>query len=136
IHHDSMGDGTWRTRYAHMDTISVSVGDKVSAGDQIGMMGTTGQSDGIHLHFEVQHGVDSDYRVDMYPLFAWEDATYTPGWENYAGPHTGDKCTPGAAGTTAPGGNNRNAQCDVNDPSKKGGNGLIGDTEAEQVYHF
>lgn len=136
IHHDSMGDGTWRTRYAHMDTISVSVGDKVSAGDQIGMMGTTGQSDGIHLHFEVQHGESSDYRVDMYPLFAWEDATYTPGWENYAGPHTGDKCTPGAAGTTAPGGNNRNAQCDVNDPSRKGGNGLIGDTEAEQVYHF
>ena len=65
------------------------------------MMGTTGQSDGIHLHFEVQHGESSDYRVDMYPLFAWEDATYTPGWENYAGPHTGDKCTPGAAGTTA-----------------------------------
>lgn len=41
------------TTYSHMSSLSVSKGQKVAAGDKIGVMGTTGQSTGVHLHFEV-----------------------------------------------------------------------------------
>lgn len=42
-----------KTLYAHMSSISVKPGQKVSKGQQIGVMGTTGHSTGIHLHLEV-----------------------------------------------------------------------------------
>ena len=40
--------------YCHMASRAVSAGQRVEAGDVLGMMGTTGYSTGVHLHFEVR----------------------------------------------------------------------------------
>ncbi|MFG3341556.1 M23 family metallopeptidase [Glycomyces sp. NPDC048151] len=45
-------DGT-ETRYAHASEVLVSVGDEVAKGDTLILAGTTGNSTGPHLHFEV-----------------------------------------------------------------------------------
>lgn len=42
------------TRYAHCSQIYARIGDLVSAGQQIGAVGSTGHSTGPHLHFEVR----------------------------------------------------------------------------------
>jgi LysM repeat protein len=42
-----------RTRYAHLEKISVQVGDYVKQGQQIGLMGQSGEATGCHVHFEV-----------------------------------------------------------------------------------
>src|SRR5690625_2560007 len=41
------------TKYAHMSSINVTSGQKIEKGQQIGVMGSTGDSSGVHLHFEV-----------------------------------------------------------------------------------
>ena len=50
IQHD---DGNY-TLYAHQSSQSVSVGQSVTQGQVIGGMGSTGQSTGTHLHFEIR----------------------------------------------------------------------------------
>mgnify|MGYP001495107884 FL=1 len=42
------------TVYAHMDRIDVIAGQVVQAGDQLGLVGETGNTTGPHLHFEVR----------------------------------------------------------------------------------
>lgn len=53
--------GGYQTLYGHATKITVQVGQKVKTGDVIGTVGTTGDSTGPHLHFEVR--IDGE-RVD------------------------------------------------------------------------
>lgn len=48
--------GGLSTTYNHLQSISAAKGQKVSAGDKIAALGTTGNSTGCHLHFEVLKG--------------------------------------------------------------------------------
>jgi len=50
------GDG-WQTLYAHMNDVDVVCGQAVFQGNVIGGVGSTGNSTGPHLHFEMQHDV-------------------------------------------------------------------------------
>ena len=54
-------NGTYSTRYAHCSSLAVSAGQYVEKGQVIGYVGSTGQSSGPHLHFEVyQNGTRVD----------------------------------------------------------------------------
>ncbi|NMB56688.1 M23 family metallopeptidase [Candidatus Beckwithbacteria bacterium] len=57
----------FNTRYAHLDTIAVSKGSKVSAGQIIGTSGDTGNSTGPHLHYELNA---NQYPVSIVCTFA------------------------------------------------------------------
>jgi len=49
------------TVYAHLDETIVQTGDVVVTGDEIGLIGNTGDSTGPHLHFEVRVGENDFY---------------------------------------------------------------------------
>lgn len=53
IYVDIDNGGGIKTRYAHASKLFVNVGDQVTKGQSIAMVGTTGRSTGTHLHFEV-----------------------------------------------------------------------------------
>ncbi len=67
------------TLYAHLSRIDVTDGARVSAGQQIGAVGTEGNSTGPHLHFEVRLGGDA---VNPMPFLATGNAS--TGWGGYS----------------------------------------------------
>ncbi|MFF2774472.1 peptidoglycan DD-metalloendopeptidase family protein [Streptomyces sp. NPDC058052] len=58
-------DGNY-SQYAHLSSLSVSAGQSVSGGQQIGLSGSTGNSTGPHLHFEIR--TSPSYGADIDPL--------------------------------------------------------------------
>ncbi|MFP8942061.1 transglycosylase family protein [Streptomyces fenghuangensis] len=58
-------DGRY-SQYAHLSAISVRSGQQVNAGQRIGRSGSTGNSTGPHLHFEIRTG--PGYGSDIDPL--------------------------------------------------------------------
>lgn len=67
------------TLYGHMKALGLAVGTKVKAGQVVGYMGNTGQSTGVHVHFEIREGQfntfwkSGDYNryinsIDPYPI--------------------------------------------------------------------
>lgn len=69
----SNGDNSFWTRYFHIkeNGYLTQDGAKVKAGDEIAIAGTTGDSTGIHLHFQLQWG---DNKGQVYnPLKEYSD---------------------------------------------------------------
>ncbi len=61
-------NGTYTTNYAHLSKILVKRGQKVSQGDTIGLVGSTGLSTGPHLHYEmVKNGVKINPLQEVLP---------------------------------------------------------------------
>lgn len=71
-HHVVLNHGDYYTLYGHMTEVQVSMGSSVSKGQQIGTCGTTGDSTGPHLHFEIQFGKPYGQRVDPEPYLKGE----------------------------------------------------------------
>ena len=66
----STGSGELTTWYAHMQSLGVSDGQQVRAGQQIGVVGQQGNATGCHLHLEVHPQGGSIYADDIDPS-AW-----------------------------------------------------------------
>ena len=69
----------YTTKYAHMDSISVSAGQEVEKGAVIGTTGNTGSSTGSHLHIECLY--DGEYYNPLFYFDVGEGTLYgeTPG---------------------------------------------------------
>ena len=66
-------DGGEVSVYGHMRYYNVSVGERVTAGQQIAVIGSEGQSTGPHLHFEIKP--DGTNQVDPVPWFKAQGIT-------------------------------------------------------------
>ncbi|MGJ5898223.1 peptidase M23 [Streptomyces sp. V2] len=62
--------GGYYTQYAHLASVAVDPGERVTAGQRIGQTGTTGNSTGPHLHFEVRVTPDMGSAVNPVPWLA------------------------------------------------------------------
>ncbi len=64
------GNG-YTTWYAHLKNIYVRTGQKVSKGQAIGQMGSTGRSTGPHVHFELRRGVAYGTQINPMLYTSW-----------------------------------------------------------------
>jgi hypothetical protein len=64
------------TLYGHLSSIGVSVGQSVSDGDQVALLGATGTVSGPNLHFQVDiNGVPVDPTTQLLPADSTDDST-------------------------------------------------------------
>jgi murein DD-endopeptidase MepM/ murein hydrolase activator NlpD len=63
--------------YAHLDSVTVTVGQVVEAGTQVGTVGETGNASGPHLHFEERQGgavIDAWFHGTRFPMNSAEES--------------------------------------------------------------
>lgn len=79
IRHEAPGGEVFVSGYAHLDRTNVQVGQRVSAGQIIGLSGNTGCSTGPHLHFQVDRLTNTNSgqpaRIDP---FGWQGTGQDP----------------------------------------------------------
>lgn len=68
--HVIIDSGTVRHMYAHLSRRSVGYGTKVAAGQQVGLVGSTGNSTGPHLHYEERTSPFLYANKDREPVFS------------------------------------------------------------------
>jgi hypothetical protein len=73
--------GAWVSWYMHLAEINVAEGDTVTAGDQIGVMGTTGNSTGVHLHLQIFWWGDESTKAAFITRTNNSDIVIQPGSE-------------------------------------------------------
>lgn len=66
-------DNGYSTLYAHLHTVNVQKGMRVVAEQVIGTEGSTGQSSGGHLHFEIRKGVEHFDPLKYFPENTWKN---------------------------------------------------------------
>ncbi|MET8568029.1 M23 family metallopeptidase [Streptomyces sp. NPDC004783] len=66
--------GGYYTQYAHLAAVAVDQGERVEAGRWIGQSGSTGNSSGPHLHFEVRVTPEMGSALDPVPWLAQRGA--------------------------------------------------------------
>ena len=102
--------GGYRTRYAHLNSQSVSLGQSVAQGQKIGTVGSTGGSSGPHLHYEERlNGTAIKPVFNGSTALFWGTKNYTSnnkcggsGFQatvNTAGPALSIRATPSTSGT-------------------------------------
>ena len=78
------GEGDWTgysAFYGHLTSVSVQKGQKVTAGQPIGIEGDTGASGGLHLHFELRKGgspIDPEPYLSPAPSGVYGEGANTP----------------------------------------------------------
>ena len=65
----------YEIRYAHLSSRSVSAGQSIEKGEEIGKVGSTGNSTGPHLHLELFHNGER-----LNPIFYFETGDAMPGY--------------------------------------------------------
>lgn len=64
--------------YAHLASVAVTQGMQIAAGERLGIQGSTGNSTGPHLHFEMRKG-DWQLRQDVDPVAYLQGLDQDPG---------------------------------------------------------
>lgn len=108
IIHDDGRVGKVSHMYGHLAAVFIEEGERVSRGQPIGALGSTGNSTGPHLHFQGAKG-DVGERSDVsFDPYGW-NAMYGPGYRypGFPQPHRGDgwpmrAIVPGETGPSCP----------------------------------